>query len=128
MPDLGTVTVTEERSASVKKIVFDWLSVNGGGDAGKATKSTTYTYTGVLERAVFVPDAAATQPTNLYDVAVNDEDGHDVLCGLGADLSNAAYVSKTPANGLGAVVNDTLSLSVTNAGNAKGGIVILYLR
>lgn len=128
MADLGTVTVTEETVGSVKKILFDWLSENGGANAGKAQKTTTYAYNGVLERVVFVPDSGGTAPDNLYDVTVLDEDGYDVLSALGADLSNAAYVTKTHADGLGAVANDKLTLTVDNANNAKGGVVILYLR
>jgi hypothetical protein len=128
MADLGTVTVTEEKVGSVKKILFDWLSENGGANAGKAQKTTTYAYNGVLERVVFVPDSGGTQPTNAYDVEVQDEDGYDVLAANGADLSNAAAVTKTHANGLGAVANDKLTVVVTNAGDAKGGAVIVYLR
>src|SRR3972149_747282 len=110
MADLGTVTVTEETYGSVKKVLFDWLSVDGGGDAGKARKTTTNAYNGVLERAIFVPDGGGTQPTNAYDVTVEDEDGYDVLIGLGADLSNAAAVSKAHSNGLGAVANDKVTV------------------
>lgn len=128
MADLGTVTVTEENLGPVRKILFDWLSENGGGDDGKATKTTTYRYNGLLERVVFVPDSGATAPDNLYDVVVNDEDGYDVLIALGANLSNAAAVSKSAADGLGAVVGDKLTLSVSGAGSANGGVVILYLR
>jgi len=128
MADLGTVTVTEERVGSVKKILFDWLSENGGANAGKAQKTTTYAYNGLLERVVFVPDSGATQPTDAYDVEVQDEDGYDVLVGLGANLSNAAAVQKAHKDGLGAVANDKLTVVVTSAGDAKGGVVILYLR
>ena len=128
MADLGTVTVTEETYGSVQKVLFDWLSVDGGGDAGKARKTTANAYNGVLLRAVFVPDGGGTQPTAAYDVTVEDDDGYDVLIGLGADLSNAAAVSKAEKDGLGAVANDHLTVSVTNAGNAKGGAVILYIR
>ncbi len=128
MADLGTVTVTEETFGSVKKILFDWLSENGGADDGKATKTTTNVYNGVLERAVFVPDSGGTQPDNLYDVEVLDADGYDVLIALGLNLSNAAAVSKSHADGLGAVANDKLTLSVSGANSAKGGVVILYLR
>ncbi len=128
MADYGTVSITEETYGSVKKVLFDWTSVDGGGDAGKARKTTTEVYNGVLERAVFVPDSGGTQPTNLYDVTVEDEDGYDVLIGQGADLDNTGAVSKAHSNGLGAVANDKLTVSVTNAGNAKGGAVILYLR
>lgn len=120
----GTVTVTETRHTTVKRILWDWLSTAGGA----ADLVTTKAYDGLIERAVFIPDGGGAQPTNLYDVTVTDPDGVDVLAGLGADLSNAATVVKTHANGLTAVSGQVLTLNVTNAGNAKGGQVILYLR
>ena len=120
----GTVTREEIGYTSVKKIVFDWLS-----DAyGNATSTSTNSFTGLLQRVVQIPDAAGTQPTDQYDVVVNDSDSVDTLHGLGANLTNAATVVKDYTDGIGAVVNSTLSLSVSNAGNAKGGKTIIYLR
>ena len=119
----GTVTVAETTYTTVKKIYWDWLSTAGGA----ADLITVNPYDGLIERVAFIPDAAGTQPTNLYDVTITDVDNLDVLAGLGADLSNAATVVKTHADGLTAAVGK-LTLNVTNAGNAKGGVVILYLR
>lgn len=124
MADAGTVTVIEESLGSMKKILWTWVSSAGGA----ADLQTTLAYTGAIERAVFIPDSGGTQPTNLYDVTVLDEDSADVLIGLGADLSNTAAVGKAASNGLGAVANDRLYLHVINGGNAKGGKVVLYLR
>lgn len=121
----GAATLTEITYTSIKKCEFDWTSSAGGA----ADKTSEESYIGLIERAVFIPDSGGTQPTNLYDVVVNDADGTDVLHGNGANLSNAAAVLKSHVtDGLGAVVNSTLTLAVTNAGNAKGGKVILYLR
>lgn len=120
----GTVTVSETTHTSVKRIYWDWLSTAGGA----ADLVTAAAYDGLLERAVFIPDGGGTQPTDLYDVTITDPDGVDVLAGLGANLSNAATVVKTHADGLTAVSGQLLTLNVTNAGNAKGGVVILYLR
>jgi hypothetical protein len=123
MADLGTVAITEETFSHVKKIKFDWTS-----DAdGKATKTTAESYTGQAVRLVIVPGAAPNAPDNLYDVAINDEDGTDVLMGGGADRSASATEQVGAAN-LGYVANDTLSLSITNAGAAKKGVAYLYIR
>ncbi len=124
MPTAQVVTKTETRHTSVKRIYWDWLCT----DLGVVTSATTNGYDGVLERAIFVPDAAGTQPTNAYDVTITDADGVDVLAGLGADLSNSATVVKKHSDGLGAVAGSVLTLNISNAGNAKGGITILYLR
>ncbi len=124
MPTAQVVTVTEKKHTSVKQITWDWLCT----DLGVVTSATTKAFDGVLERAVFIPDAAGTQPTNSYDVTITDADSVDVLAGLGADLSNSATVVKKHSDGLTAVAGSILTLNVSNAGNAKGGVVILHLR
>ena len=119
----GTVTTTETTHPSVKRVQWDWLSTAGGA----AGDTTTSYYNGRVISAVFEPDGGGTQPTDLYDVVVNDADGYDVLAGKGANLSNAASVYAMEAN-LSAVSESKLTLAVTNAGNAKGGKVTLYIR
>lgn len=120
----GTVTISEITHPSIKKIVFTWTS----GDDGKADVTTVQYYTGRVLYAVQIPDGGGTQPSDQYDVTVSDVDGIDVLKGLGANLSNAAATYKADSDGLGAVVESKLTLAVTNAGNAKGGKTILFLR
>lgn len=122
MADAGTVTVTEERVGPVQKVRFDWTS----SAAGAADLQTAHAYNGAIERLVTIPDGVAA-PTNLYDVAVNDEDGTDVLMGAGADRATAT-TEQVLASSLGVVANDKLYLHVTNAGNAKAGTVIVYIR
>lgn len=111
-------------SEGISKIVFDWLSDDA---TGAVSGITNKGYSGFLVRAAFDPDAAATQPTDQYDVTVTDEDGLDVLNGLGANLSNAANVQKAQSDGLLPVARSQLTLNVTNAGNAKGGLVYLWI-
>lgn len=127
MADLGTVTITEETMSVVKKIKFAWTSVNGGGDDGKATKTTVNSYTGKIIRLVTIPGTGGDVPTDNYDVVINDEDGTDILMGAGAnrDLTNTEQVLEAS---LGCVANDKLSLSITNAGSAKKGTAIIYIR
>jgi len=125
MPDLGTVVVTEENVQNFKKITFAWTSVNGGGDGGKAQKTTTNYYTGELVR--LITDPGATAPTHDYDVAINDDDGFDALLGAGADR-DTVNTEQVLASSLGCVVNSKLTLSITNAGNAKVGTVYVYIK
>lgn len=117
----GTVTTTEETIGSISKITFDWTSSAGGA----ADATTTNYYSGVIQRVVQIP--GATTPTAAYDVIVSDDDGADVLLGLGANLSESAVTQKVAADKLGTVANAQLTLAVTNAGNAKTGKTILYL-
>ncbi|MGE0229984.1 MAG: hypothetical protein AB7I38_17065 [Dehalococcoidia bacterium] len=118
----GTVTVSEEPYGSVKKVSFAWTS-----DAsGNADAQTSLAYNGEVVRLVTDPDGTAA-PTDNYDVAVNDEDGADVLMGAGANR-DTANTEQVLASSLGVVANDKLTLQVTNAGNAKSGVVRIYIR
>ena len=123
----GTVVTTEITHRTVKKIKFAWTSENGGGDAGKAGATTTGYYTGEIIRLVTIPNTAGTQPTDQYDVVVNDADSTDVLMGAGANRSNA-NTEQVLASSLGCVVESPLTLAITNAGNAKTGTTIVYIR
>jgi hypothetical protein len=124
MADVGTVTVAETLWDTVKKVMFTWTSSS----LGAADKQSTTPVTGGVLRVVQVPNGGGTQPTDQYDVTVLDDDGTDVLTALGANISNAAVSVKTDKDGLGAVQGSKLYLHVTNAGNAKGGKTIVYLR
>ena len=119
----GTVTVSEERHSSIKKIHWNWTSTNGGA----ADLATTYAYDGQILDVVTIPGAAGVQPTDNYDITITDEDGIDVLGGQGANRSNATSQHILQST-FGAVASDKLTLNVTNAGNAKSGEVILYIR
>lgn len=119
----GTVVITEETHSTVKKIKLEWTS----DAAGAADGTTTKAYSGEIIRLVTIPGTAGVQPTDLYDVVVNDEDSADVLMGAGANRSNAA-TQQVLGSSLGCVANDKLTLGITNAGNAKSGTTIVYIR
>lgn len=123
----GTVNISYQEHRTVRKITFDWLS-----DAAGAADATTKEIYGQILRVIFKPDGGGTQPTDLYDITLKDEHGVDVLQGLGANLSNVNTIDRIPqvSNGTSAAaavaVADKLALAVTNAGNAKGGELIIY--
>jgi hypothetical protein len=127
MADLGTVAIAEETYSTIKKIKFDWISVDGGADAGKATKTTTKFFTGEIIRLVTIPAVAPDAPTDNYGVTITDEDGTDVLMGGGL-LRDALNTEQVLASSLGCVANDKLTLNVSAAGNAKKGTAIIYIR
>jgi hypothetical protein len=120
----GTVTAVETTFSSVKKIVWSWTSGTGA-EGGTASGTTTAPFDG--EILALITDPGATAPTDNYDVTVTDADGHDVLLGAGADRDtvNTEYVAKAS---LGAVAASKLTLNITNAGDAKVGVVVLYVR
>jgi hypothetical protein len=121
----GSVTITEETAGYLKKVKFDWTSGTGA-DAGKADGQTTKAYTGEIIRLITKPDGVAV-PTNLYDIVIEDEDTFDTLMGAGADRSSTATEQKL-ASVLGCCKGDKLYLHVTNAGDTKKGICIIYIR
>lgn len=110
----------------VQRTILNWTSDS----SGNATVDTEKPVEGVILRAVFDPDGTDA-PTDNYDVVLNDENGIDVLQGLGADRDTAnseQVVPIDPTSGLPIAVADILSLSVSGAGSAKKGKVILYTR
>lgn len=118
------VTLTEsENRYPIRKIKWDWLST----DAGAVSSATLQQYTGVIVRAIFKSDSGGTQPTDSYDVTILDSDGFDVLNGEGANINRAAPVIKTGLDQSMFVVGTTLTLTIANAGDAKGGEVYLYV-
>jgi hypothetical protein len=102
----GTVTLIENVIGSVKKIEWDWLS----DAAGDADQESVEVYNGELLFAAYTPDGGGTQPTNLYDVVVNDADGVDILGGDGIDKSNAAAVFQPDPASLGVTAHSKLTL------------------
>lgn len=120
----SSVTFTEITSGSVKKIVAVWVSDSA---TGAASGVTSKAYDGKLELLTTIPAAAGAAPTDNYDITLTDADGIDVLAGAGAnrDTANTEQVLGTS---LGMVASSALTLAIANAGNSKGGTVVIYLR
>jgi len=125
----GTVTITEQVHTSMKKVKFEWTSSTGGSADG----TTTNSYSGLLYRAIISPSTGSAIPATNYDVEVNDSDGFDILNGFGENSStntddifgvSTTGACLTPIT----AVSSKLTLAVTDAGNAKTGEVILYIR
>ncbi|MCL4822045.1 MAG: hypothetical protein KJ067_23195 [Vicinamibacteria bacterium] len=121
----GTVEVVEERFGvgCFRKLIWSWTSDGAGAANGV---STGIAYNGKIEHLTTIPDGAAA-PSAAYDVALKDQDGVDVLMGAGANRS-ATAIEQVGAATLGVVANDLLTLEVTNAGAAKKGTVIVFIR
>ncbi len=118
----GTVTTTEITHTSAKKITFAWTSSSGGA----ADATTTNAFDGKVVGLTTDPDGTDA-PTDNYDIVINDADGHDVLLGAGANRDTLDTEHVAEAN-LGAVAGSKLTLAITTAGNAKKGVVIMWVR
>ncbi len=116
-----TVTVTALPGTGLTKYEIVWVSDASGDVSGNAFGVRP----GALKQIGFTPSATAA-PTTLYDVTLT-YDTADLLIGAGDDLS--ATVS-TVARPTPSAIHDGLAqldLVVANAGNAKGGTVVLWI-
>lgn len=123
------------RAGGVSKIAIDWTS----DDATGAVAGTTRKIVGAIVKGITDPGTAA--PTDNYDINITDEEGVDVLanCKLGLANRDTANTEEqyflilnndtAPLSmAVHPVVCDKLTITVTNAGNAKNGQIILYIR
>jgi len=117
----------------MKRHICTWVS----DDTTGAVSGTVSAVNGILWKVTFKPDSGGTQPSNLYDVTLNDAYSVDTLAGQGANLANNANTSVVPGVPMKdgtttsthpCAIDGDLTLAVTNAGNSKGGVVVLYVR
>jgi hypothetical protein len=119
----GTVTSTAVTHTSIRKLVFAWTSAAGG----EADGVSSVALDGQLVGLTTIPAAGGAAPTDNYDVRLLDADGHDVLLGAGLNRDTADTEHVSGAS-LAAVAGSALTLEVRNAGDAKQGTVIVYVR
>lgn len=135
----GSVAVTTSEvagSGGIKKYSMDWTSDASGNVSGNSFQVGP----GTIVAVTFVPDSGGTQPTDLYDVtfvcSTHNINVFDDGAGtsIGANLSNSTATHKVPFVGGGSVTyvrqwlhGGTYDLVIAAAGNAKGGIVDLYI-
>ena len=121
-----------QNGSDIAKHTFAWTSASDG----TATVASSIAISGRIARVVFIPSSTAA-PTNLYDVTLTDSDSVDVLAGQGANLSDTTKSNVCPGIPLKdgtttsvqpTTVDSVLTLNVTNAGNAKAGTVVVYVR
>ena len=118
----SSVTITKKSIKGLNRIKFVWVSDDA---AGTASGATTFEVIGQPMQFITVPNGGGTAPTALYDVTLKDENGLDILNGLGADRSATATETKKITDGLQTIVATTLTLAVAAAGNSKGGTIYL---
>lgn len=124
----GTNTVTTAAlGGGVTQYTMDWLS-----DASGDVNTNSFDLpAGYLVAVKIVPDGGGTAPTTLYDLTLDDAEAVDLLTGLGANLSATVSIRSVPlvnTSGLVYYEGGAVDLVVTNAGNAKGGIVYLWVQ
>jgi len=121
----GTVTTTEIRYGTAKKVKFAWTAGTSA-SSGTVTASTTYTYDGKIVAFVTVPAGGADAPSASYDITVKDGSSVDVLLGAGQSRA-AAATEYVKAASMGAVAASKLKLTVSNAGAANKGTAYVFI-
>ena len=123
----GSITVAASKVGPLTRYEIDWLSSAGG----EVTENTFSAKSGELVEVRFVPDGGGTQPTDAYDLTITDADGTDILAGTGANLSNATATAVVPVISTyfrRHLTAGLLTPTIANAGNAKGGTIVLLVR
>ena len=120
---VGTVSTTRtDLAAGVSRYEVLWLSDGSGDVNGRAVRMEP----GFLLHVETVPDSGGTQPDALYDLTLDDSDAVDVLDALAANLSQTTakiFQMSTPL-----FIDDDLVPVITNAGNAKRGTIVIWMR
>lgn len=124
----GSITVTSANvGPSLDKYTIAWVSDGAGAVSG----NTFAIGTCELMQVTYKPDGGATQPSDAYDVTMTDALGVDVLGGTGANLSQSAsthHVAAVSTYFRRHLEAGNLTPVVANAGNAKGGTIVLLVR
>lgn len=127
----GSLTSTHQEHRTVRKLSLTWTSDGSGDVNGNASP----VFSGEILKVTFEPGSGGNQPSDLYDVVLNDEEGVDLLQGLGANLSNGNTTSVVPLDGDGTaadsvrVANDgAVTPVVQNAGATKQGTIHIFYR
>lgn len=122
----GTVTFAVDRRAPIRKIVATCTA-----DASAATFPDTALpkFSGHLLSLKTNPGTPG--PTNVYDLVVDDDDGLDILQGVGADLliatsEDSAIVRSGTEIHPPVSLGDTLTQKITNNAVNSAVVVITY--
>lgn len=130
----------QSRSRPIRKYIYTWVSHTDGAVAAATAIPNNAYVSGELVSIQTVPNAGGTAPTTLYDVTVLNEQGVDIMMGLGADRSATlpevvfpvAFVTDgetTPITGVRSIfLDDKLRIVVAAAGSGKGGKVVVTVR
>jgi len=120
----GSVTITYSSHDTIKYVQWSWTSDASGDVSG----TDTVVVSGVALR--WATNPGSTAPTANYDIVVNDEDGIDIANGGLANRHTSTSEHFIPGGDAdpGAAFVGKLSLVVSNAGNAKEGVLRMYYR
>lgn len=118
----SSLACSAKRSGQVYEV---YCLATSDDSTGAVSGSTSLADGVVVDRVVFVPNLAGTQPTNLFDVTMVDVSGADLLGTAGGNLVNtgptstALKLGATPAATASLGIRGALTFAFTNMGNSK---------
>ena len=124
----GTVTLTAQATYGVGDVLryryaFAWTSDAAGAVSGNAQ----ILQPGRIIQVEYTPDGGGTQPTDLYDATLVYSNSLDLLQGSGANLSNTTTYGPVFQALYFHDATRTVDLVIANAGNAKGGTILIWV-
>ena len=139
----GSLVVT---SLSDQKVVLDWVSENGGDDAGKVSAGIMSTYKAAFSASAYLPlkdeisgyivgietipglngDKTTDCPTALYDITLDDSYGYALAGGSLANRSASVAEKVVPSQPI--PIDSEITVSISAAGNSKKGRIIIHIK
>ena len=132
----AAMTFQYDDVGTVKKIIIDWLSDDGGAASAFDTKKIS----GFLLKGVTNPADGADQPDDNYNLSLTDPEGGNILGNCAANLllrddtliQTVDFIIRDLAaadacgSGERPCVSDVITVNLSAAGNALQGRFILY--
>lgn len=123
----GTITTTHRQVGNIRKLAFACVA-----DAADASFPTVVLPPIEGRLLAIETNPGSTAPTDNYDIAITDGEGHDVLQGVGQNR-DTTNTERAPIVHTGTSIHpvvdegDVLTMAITNnAVNSAGLTVILY--
>lgn len=118
----GTVTDVSASHHGYRLLTFEWVTST---DTGLVSGTSRYRYTGRIVGVCTVPAGSSLAPDDNYDITLTDNNDVDVANGQLANRHTST--TQWVFDSLGHVVNSTVTINVTNAGNSNAGTTYVYI-
>ena len=122
----GSAVIQEITHTVIQRIRWTWTSDAAGAVNGTLTGKRNW----AGQPVAFRTDPGAAAPTDNYDVEIRDADGVDILNTLGGNrdtITTETVFSNFAGAALLPICDSTLELVISNAGNAKEGVIWLWI-
>lgn len=127
----GTATPGKPLRA-MRRVTVTWTSDD---TTGAVSGTSTEEFFGLFWGIATDPDTGAPAPSDNYDVCVTDSSGRELLGGtagasstdgngMNRDTANTEFAQASPYP---IPIHSTLTLTLTNCGNSKSGVIYIWV-